>query len=528
MAKDQKNIDYPLWLSLILYWLLTFVLLFVAVKNTNGHFGYPLDDTYIHMAIGKHFVRDGIWGVAQNGFSSSTSSPLWTFLIFVIYKLFGVNDWAPLALSLIFGSILIYFCSYVLRNYSKLIRLPLLLLLILFIPLPVLTLTGMEHTLHSLLTLLVIYYAATYLTKKGTDTALFIMLVILANLTTIARYEGLLLVFSVMLLFIIKKRYWEGALFGISSSLLVIVYGLISLANGWSFLPNSILLKGNTPPLTLAGLSVFVNRLLMNFYSSPHISVLIIACLGIYLWGGKNLENKEKYLVILVTLITVLHMQFAAVGWFFRYEAYLMSSLGLVLLDTLNKLSYQTETINKKTAGPIVCLALLIIMCIPLTMRSRLAHKQYPVAVKNIFEQHYQMGLFIQNYYSGRYVAANDIGAINYLSNIYILDLFGLANNDVAYYRLNDLFDEEILEQQVSSHDVPLIMIYNSWFAGIIPENWIEVGRWKISDNVVCGSDQVSFYATNDADKQELINNLIDFSNKLPASVDQSGIYLSP
>ena len=99
---NKTDSTFPLWFGLIVYWLLTYILLIAAMNNTHGHFGYPLDDTYIHMAIAKHFVNDGSWGVVQNVFSSSTSSPLWTLLIAITYKIFGVNDWTPFLSSLLF------------------------------------------------------------------------------------------------------------------------------------------------------------------------------------------------------------------------------------------------------------------------------------------------------------------------------------------------------------------------------------------------------------------------------------------
>ena len=525
----KKRIWLSLVFALIVYWLLNSLLLIAAMRGVGGHFGYPLDDTYIHMAIGKHFVQDGVWGVADTGFSSSTSSPLWTFLVAVTYKMVGVNDWSPLALASLFGSLTICFCYYVLHRVSNLTRLTLsLTAIIVVVPLSVLTLTGMEHTLHGLLTLLLMYCAAGYLAKDGFHARWFIALILLANLTAVTRYEGLLLVLSVVLLLIFSKRVWEGLLLGAGSLLLVTAYGCLSLANGWYFLPNSILLKGNTPPSSLQGLPMFVVRMLTNFYSSPHILVLLIACLSIYLWHRKRFESNVKYLVILAALATFLHMQFADTGWFFRYEAYLVLALTVILLDAINRSAGFIETTREITDKYIVALMLLIVICIPLVARVTSAMTQYRVAVRNINEQQYQMGLFAQTYYAGRHIAANDIGAISYLADAHTLDLYGLANMEVLQHKLNDSFGKDSIEQLVSGSNVSLVMIYDEWFAGTIPDDWVKVGKWTISDNVVCASDNVSFYAPDDSYKQEAVSNLVGFSGTLPPTVDQSGIYVSP
>lgn len=525
---NKTSIKFSLWVSLTVYWFFTIMLLIALLRNTNGHLVYPLDDTYIHMAMAKHFVNDGIWGVAQNGFSSSTSSPLWTLLIAITYKFFGVNDWSPLILSLSFGSFIIYCCYRLLQKNTNSLRLLLLLLIIeLVIPLPVMTLIGMEHILHSLLTLLLIYFAATYLTKAGFDFYSYTLMVALANLTTITRYEGVLLVFSITLLLFIKKRFLEGCLFTLTGLFSVTVYGFISFVNGWHFLPNSILLKGNTLSLTFEGISVFAGRMISNFYDSPHITTLLIACLISCLWLKNRIGHKEKILISLVTMMTFMHMQFASTGWFFRYEAYIVLISSVVLADLLNTYIFTQfyEIQNTSVYDYGITIALIFLFLMPLAARTNLALSKYPQAVINIYEQQYQVGLFLDKYYSGECVAAHDIGAIDYLANICILDLYGLANMDALRYKLSNSYNKNALNQLQTDHPVQIAIIYNSWFPGMIPDHWIEAGRWKISNNVVCGHEEVSFYAPSNSLKEDVKANLIDFSNALPTTVAQTVIY---
>jgi len=522
---------FPFWSALTIYWLLTGTLLLASVSNTHGSFIYPLDDTYIHMAMAKHFVRDGIWGVDKSSFSSSTSSPLWTLLIAITYKIFGVNIWSPLLLSLISGSLIIYCCYRLLATNTNPLRLFLLLLVITaFVPLPVLTLTGMEHLLHGLLTLLLIYLVPAYLSKDSFQFKSYILLITLANLITATRYEGILLVFLITLLFLSRKRFWEGLFFTVSSFVLITIYGCISLYNGWYFLPNSVLLKGNTLQFTLEGIIAFLWRMINHFYFSPHVVALLIACLILYLRFKHQLKESEKILMALSVLITFTHLLFAGVGWFFRYEAYIVLILMVVFADVLNKyFDFQRIKINKESLydyGAIVFLVFLFL--VPLAMRTGLSFSQYPRAVTNIYEQQYQMGLFLQKYYQGQCVAANDIGAINYLADICTVDLYSLANVEVAKYKFSGSYDEHVIRRLVLDNKVKVIIIYNDWFDGNIPSDWIEVGRWKILNNVVTGGDEISFYAPDISSEKSLRKNLIDFSGALPATIIQSGSYLSP
>jgi hypothetical protein len=51
---------------------------------------------------------------------------------------------------------------------------------------------------------------------------------------------------------------------------------------------------------------------------------------------------------------------------------------------------------------------------------------------------------------------------------------------------------------------------------------------WNILNNVVTGGDEISFYAPDSSSENSLRKNLVDFSRELPATVIQSGTYLSP
>ena len=74
-----------------------------ALRLTDGHLIYALDDAYIHMAVAKTLASHGIWGCTPFHFSSSSSSLLWTFGLGVAYRAFGVHDWTPLVTNVAFA-----------------------------------------------------------------------------------------------------------------------------------------------------------------------------------------------------------------------------------------------------------------------------------------------------------------------------------------------------------------------------------------------------------------------------------------
>ncbi len=92
---------WPLVLSLMILWLTTVLLLVISLGLNNGHFAYGLDDAYIHMSIAKNFALHGVWGLTPYGFTSSSSSLLWTLLLSFIFYIIGVNVLVPFMLNII-------------------------------------------------------------------------------------------------------------------------------------------------------------------------------------------------------------------------------------------------------------------------------------------------------------------------------------------------------------------------------------------------------------------------------------------
>jgi uncharacterized membrane protein len=115
-------------------------------------------------------------------------------------------------------------------------------------PLPTLTLCGMEHTLHSLLTLVFVFYAGQVLSDINHDLQKNdIILFLLAPLITSTRFEGGFLIFVVGMFFLLKKKYSKFILVSALGSFPILFYGAISVYKGWHYLPNSVLLEGNKP-----------------------------------------------------------------------------------------------------------------------------------------------------------------------------------------------------------------------------------------------------------------------------------------
>jgi hypothetical protein len=541
----NKN-QWPLICSVIILWITTLIVTLLSINNTNGHLVYVLDDPYIHMAVAKNFASYGIWGVTKYGFTSSTSSMLWPALLAGLFKILGPKELIPFFLNIIFATSTLILINYILRKYVEKIKFYnifvfiVLVAVIFFTPMIPLIFTGMENILQIFLTVAFVYKSARILSEEKSGKSELSLLLILATLLTLNRYESLFTVFAVGVIFVIYKRKLQALYLFLSGSIPLIAYGIISKVQGWYFLPNSLVLKSvyfknPTPTNTLF---LALEKLLSIIYT-PHLLILFItsAFLLILIQKNKTKKRSTNFTVIILSVFCInliLHILFAQIGWFYRYEAYLIVlgllgiSLGISLyMEDIKNLKAGKIDISKKDVFKYsIFVVFICLLMTPMVTNGYESITSVPQSSKNIYEQQYQMALFLKEYYPGETVGLNDIGVISYMDDIKCLDLWGLASYEVAQKREEGKYGVTEISDLVENNNVSVIIIYNYTLGNNIPPDWIKVGEWKIKDNVACGDSVVLFYAPNQKNETYLREKLRIFSSKLPKDVEQSGEYL--
>lgn len=488
---DQiKKIQIHVYTLLIL----TFATLVYSLKvYTNGFFTYALDDTYIHLSMAKNLATKFILSVDGYHYANASSSPLYTIILAFFYvlpdKLFY---YIPFLLNILSQILILIVVKKIIEEIFlyKIHHLQMILLFLLtpFIPL---SFGGMEHSLQILLILLLLYNFLLLL-EDTKNQKIKITMVILAPFVAFVRYENLALIFMIsFVIALFKKDYIFSIILFISSFFFVFLFGLWSLHFGLGFFPSSIMAKSIVgDQLNLISLisKVFYNlteKLKLGIY----IDVLIIINLLILL---KSKNNRLFYLSLIFILTTLIHASFSRMGvhYFYRYDAY------LVLLGIINIYIFLNDVTPKKWQKAIIY-SVLIIFHIP--------HLFSPIisalATKNIYEQQIQMAQFLKKYKNHANIAANDIGAITYFTEIKLLDLAGLGNYEVLKLIKIGNFNNETAQKLLLDYNVELIIVYEDWFKNISFENdyYKKMGEWKIKKNVVCGGDTVSFYSRKDA-----------------------------
>ena len=173
---------------------------YIALKKTGGHFCYPLDDTFIHMTVSKNLALYGNWGITPTGFVSTSSSPLFTVLLALFFKLFSVNILCRLLSAALVPCCCCWVCNKELNNYTSLSvtnKITCIITSIVCGTLPAMTLLGMEHSLQMAFTLFFVHSIASLL--SDTQKNKLWPAVIWAVLMTATRYEN---VFFIMAAFV--------------------------------------------------------------------------------------------------------------------------------------------------------------------------------------------------------------------------------------------------------------------------------------------------------------------------------------
>jgi hypothetical protein len=513
----------------------------LALKKTGGHFCYPLDDPFIHMALAKNVALHGNWGINANDWTSTSSSPLFTILLSLLFKVFSINVYMPMVLSCGGTLLALVVMQRELNRHSSLTTVNQGLLIIGTIiigTIPAMTLLGMEHTLQIAFVLLFVHAVASVLTSaKGEppregdppfaghrvgrppgaahpmmDWTLVWQASLCAGLMTFTRYETSFLVAGAFLMLVLQRKFKAAVIIALAGALPIILFGLVSVSKGAYFIPNSVMIKGNQNITYLlnGGVTIIEKT---GAFAGLFVIALLLA------WQKIRVDNKDRDFWILCLFLfgAAMHAITVTLSWFYRYEAYLIVlgtlHVGKMLLYWLQENGWRG--VRRQCAVFVITLALLY----SLPVRGLNSLRNSVRAIYNIYEQQYQMGLFLKTYYYQQTVAANDIGAISYYADLNTIDLWGLGNNQVMKARKYQYWNNGFLQGLVHDTHTRVAVIYDSWFDKDLSKPWYKVATWELPYVYSCGDIKVSFYGMTNAEADTLEGNLKTFQAQLPKDV---------
>jgi hypothetical protein len=513
-------------------------LIFLGTRLTEGHWVYTLDDAYIHLAMARNLVAHGVWGVSSETFTSCSSSPFWTLLLAFFFRIIGARDWLPGILNVICTLLSLLVIDRTLTDYGVRGRLRILAGVSIFIlvPFTVIASTGMEHSLHVLLTLAFVRVAlAEFRDARSDRWTRAAVLGGLAFLMTSTRFESLFVVGPLAVVLFLKGRWRLGTAISLLALLPVMAHGIYAVAHGGFFLPNSLVLKGRFP---LGGIAGFVFQLL-SFYvrvSLENVHVDILCLLLLATACCRRIPEGIRLLAITVAAAGVAHLTFCECGRFYRYEAYLMASGFLLLAVAWLPLLQEPEILSRTSPfrgqeGWLFSarLGLVLFLAVPLFLRGVWATSRVVRASANIYQQQWQLARICSTLdLAGNSIAINDLGLMAYRSGVRLVDLWGLGTTEVARLKAARRYDRQAIAELLIRQRVDYVIVFDQWFAKgrELPDDLILVARLRNSKNIVCLQDTVMLYATSLAAAEKMCEHLTHLPFALPKETTVEPVFL--
>ncbi|MBV8436565.1 MAG: hypothetical protein JOY95_03535 [Silvibacterium sp.] len=504
----DRGCRVPLGIALALYGAITAAVFFASFRAADHHFVFALDDPYIAMAMARSLALHGTWGVTRFAFSSASSSPLFTLILAFLYRLTGVHEITSLVVSWTAGAFAIYLADRFLREHLNWrLRVVTLTIFVVATPLFVIGLLGMEHTLHLALALA---FVSGFDKASDSPRRLFAITALMVG----ARYESLFLVGAAAILFATQRK-WRPMFWMIGgAALTVAAYGAFAMSHGSYFLPNSVALKGTGLMGWLAPILV-----IMKIIIAPHLAILLLA-LSISAIALRRSQPRLAQLALLLAIAGTGHLIFARTGGAFRYEAYFVALSCLVLAITAARWSdFATRPRS------LFLVAMLAAACL-LAVRSGKAALAFPGYSRAIYQEQMQSARFLRTYFPSSSVAANDIGAISFFTDIQCTDLVGLADDKIFFAKRAGLYTTDFLRLEAAANHVQIAVVYDSWSTEPggywkippLPSEWVRIAKLQVPHSEILGGDVVSFYAVDPSTIAPLRSALHRFGPTLPAA----------
>lgn len=519
------------WALLMVVGISAAVVYFVQ-RECGGEFIYPLDDSYIHLAMAKNLARYGVWGIEPERMAFCSSSPFWTLLLAASVRILPeIAEFLPLILSAILGVGVLWMVDGVLGRLDTppLVRFAATSVFCLVVPIPVIGVLGMEHALHSLMIV-----SAMYCALQSSAPRYFVGACCFAFAATATRYESLFLLLPLSFMAALSMKDGSGNgirryilrvfAFSLSAVFPVVVYGVWAVVHGGYWLPNSLLLKGHF--YTFVDL---VESMFMVFTCIPKGTEHIYALWGVLLMVIFLRGTPLRFRLAATALVVALWGQcvLAAISPDGRYEAWLMAggffcTLGALAAGRfdLRPILFSCDKVKARRVGWLLFAMLVMVM----VCRGGALIINTPKRCHDIYAQQVQMTRMMASLPQGEKgtIALNDLGYMALYSGAKVFDIWGLGSQDAARARIcaDRGWLKEDIDRLFKENNVQYMLLFGKWFPeAMLPAGTILVAVLDTPGNTTCGQDSVNFLACDRIHADYLKEHLSHFvSNTYPGS----------
>ncbi len=519
------------------YAVITLILLVETLRTTDGRMIYALDDPAIHLSIASNLVHHGTWGVVPGHFESASSSPLWTVLLGVFIRAFPFAEaYAALVLNAVAALVILAILARLQRTFHPGPKRPLDVLatitigaVVLF--LPGATFVGMEHLLHLALLLAAVHGLLDPRPDRGL--ARRVGPYVLLGLAAVTRLETAFVALALgtaLLALCLRRTDGEPVpafvpqlrrvvVIGLSAGVPLALYMAFNKAMGQGWLPNSVAAKSATLNGT-SGRSPDIEVVLNRFTSDPLLSFVTVACLLLAVAGW---PQRRSWFVPALTMVltTAAQVTFAQVGWYERYQVYLLGLGAYALLLAGRELLPRPGESTSPAPG-LRYAALLVLPVLLLSYTKIDLTVQVPTAANDTYQQRYQAAEFLARYYQDRPVATGELGYISLEHRGPLTDLLGLGDYEVLEARkaAGQRPGKEYWRDLAVERGFPVAALYPTTLFFDTPTEWVLVGTWTLPRKPITAYDRkFQFWATVPEEVAPLIDHLEAYESELPGGV---------
>jgi hypothetical protein len=263
----------------------------------------------------------------------------------------------------------------------------------------------------------------------------------------------------------------------------------------------------------------FLESALRRFTTDGLVAALTgVALVSLVVLGRR--ATRVSFPAVVLVVSAACHVLFARMGWYERYQAYLIALGVYAALELMaDRLSAGSRPPARSWVVPgLVAVALLFTGSKPAAVFK--AHE----AVEETYDQRYQVARFLDRYYDGEPVATGELGYVSLAHDGPLTDVFGLGDYEVLqeWQRADDRPGPTYWRELAERRGVDVVALYPQTLGDDIPEEWIHVGEWDLDRWITTAPSPVfTFYATNPDGVQPLREHLEEFGPELPDGVVQ-------
>jgi hypothetical protein len=543
VVRDEPDYQRAFWRwGAGTYLLSTLALFLVGLSESGGKLVFLIDDTAIHLSLARNLAHHGTWGPVAHHFQSASSSPVWTVLLAGFVGFTSLLHHVGIPLSDTVGPIVLNVAAglwaiRILASQQRILlpswRRPLdalavvaLVVFVLF--LPGLTMLGMEHTLHVALVMAIVVLFQRKASGQPLGWPRWLPYALLA-VATLVRMEttfvaaGLGIAFLAQALpggqigderprFSHQLRLAIGV--GAASAIPLAAFAAFNHLMGQGLLPNSVLAKGQglsndtTSPLN-------VTTVLHRLTTDPLVAVIAVVGVGALVIGWGQRRRSTFGLITLLAAIAV-HVTLAQIGWFERYQAYLIGLGVLVFFGVADEaLPAVRRAPRRAYVAPMLVLVALALCITKVNLTVDVGR-----AVADTYQQRYQAGRFLARYYDGQPVASGELGYISLFHKGPMTDIFGLGDYEVLQARraTDQNPGQQYWADLAKRRGFKVAAVYPSNLLLHTPKDWILVGTWTMHhDPVTALEPTFQFWATTPGEVAPLTQHLREFQSQMPS-----------